>query len=296
MIVEERKRSSSNCFPKRPSSPPFPSLPSPFGMPPEKRAASPLDVRSFVKHCKIEHDFSPLFDNEDGKANLIIRTSDRISFAVPRAALQLHSSVFEDMLSIPQPRASSYPSSSSSSSSKEALPVVDVSEKSVSFEIFLRYVVPSAFLVDGLPPKFPLVWDTESINLLETVLETASKYDCPMVGNLIARHNIPLLSKEYPLHGWAVAVGSGQLEFAKDAIRLFSYSGIKCASARRWVVATKTFQYGQRDYCLSDLSLDFVERLPAPVIRNFAEVHAKVASCRDVSYDWSKAADEFTLW
>ncbi|KAL7409190.1 hypothetical protein BDY24DRAFT_419083 [Mrakia frigida] len=248
------------------------------------------------------HDFSPLFNNKDGKADLIIRSSQRLSFSVARSLLLAHSSIFADILSIPQPPEEPSRSSSSSSftSQEDSIPVVDVSEGSEPLEIFLRYVVPEAYLVEGQPPHISSSWDSKGISLLEQVLEISNKYNCPMILDLVARQlHLPLLMKKLTMAPFFLVVRFGRIELAGDEMRQFvERQGFPQKGARKWLVknGVGSWQEGFRDPSIGDYSLQQLERIPLSTIKNFGMVHAKVVASHDASYTWVNAADEFRLW
>ncbi|EKM47976.1 uncharacterized protein PHACADRAFT_109583, partial [Phanerochaete carnosa HHB-10118-sp] len=88
-------------------------------------------------------------------ADVILRTSDGVDFHAHKIVLSLASSFFETMFSIPQP----------ASSDPTERPVVEMVEDSKTLDCLLRYCYP---VQDPFAP---------SLELLDSVLESAKKYD-----------------------------------------------------------------------------------------------------------------------
>ena len=80
-----------------------------------------------------QHVFSPNFNSDDG--DLILRSTDGISFVVKRLPLAVVSDVFESMFKIPQPDQNE-----ERPAGKEGFDVVDVEEKADVVLIALRSV------------------------------------------------------------------------------------------------------------------------------------------------------------
>ena len=93
-------------------------------------------------------------------ADLVLRSSDDVSFGVQRAILAEASPIFEDMLSIPQPP----PVRTPDPASPTGPPVVDLTETSRALDHLLRFCYP----VDN--PDLPTAEDVFG------VLEAAKKY------------------------------------------------------------------------------------------------------------------------
>lgn len=263
-----------------------------------KRSAPSRHVLAFLDRPegRPKDTFSSLFDNADGKADIVLRSSDGVKFALRRALLEATSTVFEDMLAIPQPRAKRR-KASPGSPPEDGLDVVQLSETADALEIFLRHVIPQAYLSDGAPPTFSADWSTKAIELLTSVLEIAIKYDTPVVLDVCSRLHLAHLNKSFPLYGWAVSCQFERLEQAREALRLLAEPrhSVPLEGAKKWDAIYEAYIEGRRDFCLGDLPLDFVERVPSSAARNFCAVHAKVVASRNGSYTWLDAADEFEL-
>ncbi|KAI0675715.1 hypothetical protein C8Q78DRAFT_345117 [Trametes maxima] len=130
------------------------------------------------------------FDRED--ADIVLRSSDNVEFHVHRIILSLASPVFADMLTLPQPPGDN-----------PARPVVDVSEDSETFGIFLRICYP---LAEPRLTSFPLI---------RKVLACAAKYEAPRVISFMKiALTRPGLLEEDPLRVFAIACCFGLEEEA----------------------------------------------------------------------------------
>ncbi|KAI0730811.1 hypothetical protein C8Q76DRAFT_669462 [Earliella scabrosa] len=120
------------------------------------------------------------FDRHD--ADFIIRSSDNVDFHVHRIILSLASSVFSDMLPLPQPEGSS------------PIPTVDLEEDSQTIDVFLRVCYP---LFDP---------EIKTLPELRKVLAAAIKYDAQIVVHAMKKTLVspPFLQKE-PMNAYAVA-------------------------------------------------------------------------------------------
>lgn len=241
--------------------------------------------------------FSPLFDDDpDGKADIVLRSIDGVHFAVCRASLAAASTVFDDMLEIPQPpKKRQKMQSQSGGLSVERDDVVQLEERSQPLEIFLRHIITRAYLQNDAAPTFLSFATFKDIALFEDVLEMANKYDTPFVFDALARLHLPELTKQWPLYGWAVACEFGRLELARAALRAFAHKSKTLAGAKRWKIKTSKYEQGRRDVCLGDVRSDYIAKLSPSTIRNFCAVHAKVVGSKNGSYTWLSAADEFEL-
>ncbi|KAL7411450.1 hypothetical protein BDY24DRAFT_131195 [Mrakia frigida] len=252
------------------------------------RCTTSISLSSFDSDIKPKkHTFSTLFQNEDGKADLILVSKDGISFALQRSLLVAHSSVFEKLLlPVPRPRRSR--------TDLLLLPVLDIPEKSKAFELFLRYVVPKAYLLDGSSPRFPPFSTPEDTHLLRSVLEIASKYKCSSILDVVSKQHLPLLIRSSPLDGWAIASKFGRLDEAREAIWLLSSQKVALAGARRWEASSRSWVEGERDVGLGEVSsLEILGLVPVGAVRGFSRVHSKVVACQDGSYTWLEAGEEF---
>lgn len=96
------------------------------------------------------------FDNEDGDADLILRSSDKVDFYVHRLLLRKASSIFADMFTVGQAAQANLP---------DELPVVDVEESSSTIDSLLRICYP----VDEVKET--------SLDKVVEVLKAALKYE-----------------------------------------------------------------------------------------------------------------------
>ncbi|TFY82479.1 hypothetical protein EWM64_g1533 [Hericium alpestre] len=99
----------------------------------------------------------------DSTADVILRSSDNVSFHVHKVILSLASPFFRDMFSIPQSTSGS--EFSMVSQEAECLPVVDVTEDARTLETVLRCCYPV---------EWPTVTQLSDVRL---ILEAAQKYD-----------------------------------------------------------------------------------------------------------------------
>jgi hypothetical protein len=138
------------------------------------------------------------FDHE--RADLILRTSDRVDFRVFKIILSLASPFFAGMFDFPQP-------TSESEKKNGGLQVVDVSESSKVLDLCLRhlYPVPS--------PATAGLWDTHML------AEFARKYEVDALGSVVARYLADLI-RDDPVGVYAIAVTYGFESIAANAARL----------------------------------------------------------------------------
>ncbi|KAI0642134.1 hypothetical protein C8Q79DRAFT_929621 [Trametes meyenii] len=130
------------------------------------------------------------FNRED--ADIVIRSSDNVEFHVHRIILSLASPVFAAMLTLPQPPGDN-----------PTRPVVDVSEDSETFGIFLQMCYP---LEEPRLTSFPLI---------RKVLACAVKYEAPRVlSSMKIALTRPGLLEEDPLRVFALACYFGLEEEA----------------------------------------------------------------------------------
>lgn len=238
--------------------------------------------------------YSALFDDADGKADIVLRSSNDVHFAVSRALLAVTSSVFDNMLAIPQPPKKKRKSTPSSVEDRD---VVQLAEHSVPLEFFLRHVVPQAYLHNERPPALVAPKLLDRIRLLEEVLVMANKYDAPFTADVLARMYIPELIKDSPIYGWVIACEFERVELARDAMRALASTWVDTdlSATMKWDPCAGRWISGRRDHCLGDITRGHLAKLSASAIRNFAFVHAQVVACRDGSYTWHDAAYDFKL-
>lgn len=151
--------------------------------------------------------FEPTTFSSDG--DLIIRSSDGVDFRVHSLLLRLGSDVFDSMLSVPQPTASS----------AAEVPTVDLVESAEIIDTFLRWIYP--------------IRDKPTINSLDelaALLPSAIKYEIhPALVALYSCWAVPLAPSvlEDPLRAYAIAVKYGLLDQARAVARLVIVQNLK---------------------------------------------------------------------
>ncbi|KAI0642184.1 hypothetical protein C8Q79DRAFT_1013484 [Trametes meyenii] len=149
------------------------------------------------------------FDRDD--ADFVLRSSDQVDFHVHRVILTMASSVFETMLTLPQPEGNT----------KIERPLVDVSEDSETLDVLLRVCYPTS------APEL------RDIPLLRKVLEAANKYDIPAVLTLVKKAMVqPELLDSDPLRIFVIACRFGmepeaQAAAKKTALRNFVVGSVQ---------------------------------------------------------------------
>ena len=125
--------------------------------------------------------FSAFF--KDPQADVVLRSTDKISFATRRLFLIAASSAFEGMFDVPQPTAVEL--SAKTDTPWGALSVVEMSETAEELEPFLRWIHRDTFeaLHDEIAASDGS-FDDPIIRQLAHILHCARKYDCPAVFNL----------------------------------------------------------------------------------------------------------------
>ena len=86
--------------------------------------------------------YSPVFRPYDG-ADLVVETSDGILFATRALYLRAVSSVFDDILGLPD----------SNKEKKDGLPLIKIEETGEILEVFLRYAHRDKLFVGGKGPE-----------------------------------------------------------------------------------------------------------------------------------------------
>lgn len=130
-------------------------------------------------------------------ADIILRTSDGIEYRVHKLVLSEASSVFADMLTLPQPDnpPGSPAAPDTGAAAAPALPVVDLTEPSTTVEPLLRLCYP---MVD---PDVPL-------HAIRPIVHAARKYDMqwavPRLGKLLTQHTV-LNDPQNALRAFAIA-------------------------------------------------------------------------------------------
>ncbi|KDQ20467.1 hypothetical protein BOTBODRAFT_124077 [Botryobasidium botryosum FD-172 SS1] len=138
------------------------------------REANTPDERSFESSPKISKRFS------SPKADIILRSSDDVEFRVHRLFLAEASTVFRDMLEIPQAQTQS--------AGELSLPIVDVTESEEVLDALLRWIYPWA----GKPK-------VTAVAQMESYLVAASKYDIAVVLEALAEGLKPEFVEKHPL-------------------------------------------------------------------------------------------------
>ncbi|KAI0687889.1 hypothetical protein BC835DRAFT_1309017 [Cytidiella melzeri] len=144
--------------------------------------------------------YNSCFDDAD--ADLIIRAGDKALFRVYKVILKKASSIFKDMLSIPQS-----PSIVDDRDEIDGIPVIDVDEPERILEILFTLCYPK---------QRPQLTDTREAAL---TLKAALKYEMDVIAEYV-RDLWPAVAATEPLRAFAVACSSGLHEQAVIAARL----------------------------------------------------------------------------
>ncbi|EIW80287.1 hypothetical protein CONPUDRAFT_125015 [Coniophora puteana RWD-64-598 SS2] len=130
-------------------------------------------------------------------ADIVFRTSDDVDFKLHRVILAMASTVFKDMLGLPQPP-----------SSNKSLPVVPVSESSSVLKPLLLFCYPTA------PP------DIDTLNDARLILDAAVKYDITCVQKAMAVHvSSQRFMEDNPVGVYCIACRYGWEQVARSAAR-----------------------------------------------------------------------------
>lgn len=132
-------------------------------------------------------------------ADIILRAADGIEYRVHKLVLSEASSVFADMLTLPQPGSTVTPGSPASghtdTETAPALPVVDLTEPSTTIEPLLRLC-------------YPLADPTVELDAIRPIVHAARKYDMqwavPRLGKLLTQHAV-LSDPQNALRAFAIA-------------------------------------------------------------------------------------------
>lgn len=143
------------------------------------------------------------FDSDTGFADIILRTSDKFDFFVHVPILRLASTVFDAMLSIPQP-----PSATNDTQTSPTRPIIDLTEDSATMDHLLRYCYP---VTD------PIITD---LDILDRILTAADKYDIKFVTTL-ATQVLHKFVDTKPLEVYTIACLHGSEDIAKKAAEMW---------------------------------------------------------------------------
>ncbi|KAG2051069.1 hypothetical protein BDR06DRAFT_612615 [Suillus hirtellus] len=126
------------------------------------------------------------------KADIILRSSDRVDFRVFKLFLALASPLFETMFELPQPAAVG-----TSDDTKDGLPVIPMQENSKILDTFLRFCYPSTLAED---PSLDNLID------IKAIIGVAKKYSLDLIERRVcqALANPKVLEAE-PLRCFAIA-------------------------------------------------------------------------------------------
>lgn len=126
------------------------------------------------------------------KADIILRSSDRVDFRVFKLFLALASPLFETMFELPQPAAVG-----TSDDTKDGLPVISMQEDSKILDTFLRFCYPSTLAED---PSLDNLID------IKAIIGVAKKYSLDLIERRVcqALANPKVLEAE-PLRCFAIA-------------------------------------------------------------------------------------------
>lgn len=154
------------------------------------------------------HSTHETYNSED--ADVVIRSADGIIFRLHKTILKLTSPIFKDTFSIPCPSAAD-----DGEERIDDLPVVPITESSVTFQALLRFVYPGVRQFDSLPTEY-----------LTPLIKAARKYEMLDV----AEHLEGILTasiRSTPLHAFAIACHLDLPEIARAAAR-------QCVHGKLW--------------------------------------------------------------
>ncbi|KAG2137599.1 uncharacterized protein EDB93DRAFT_1253606 [Suillus bovinus] len=125
------------------------------------------------------------------KADIILRSSDRVNFRVFKLFLALASPLFETMFELPQPAVET------NDNTKDGLPVISMQENRKTLDTFLRFCYPSTLAEDP---------SLESLTDIKAILGVARKYSLDLIEKRVcqALANPKVLEAE-PLRCFAIA-------------------------------------------------------------------------------------------
>lgn len=170
-------------------------------------------------------------------ADVIFRTSDNVNFYLHKIVLSLSSTFFEDMFSLSQPPGAT-------SSASDELPVVEVTEDSLTLDHLLRYCYPV---------RNPVI---KSLEVLDLVLGAAIKYTLEAAIEFLTEA-LRALVKENPLQAFTVSCRHR----CEDEARLAAEAWRKVGEDSEWSDNATTFgqTYAARCYTPE------MENLPAGI-------------------------------
>ena len=133
-------------------------------------------------------------------ADIVLRSSDGVTFHCWRALLSISSSIFSDMFSLPQP---------DTSYNADELPIVDLVEDGRTLHLIVSLCHPPSFTGKLFEP--------DSIRELEAVLEAAKKYEMEDLRSAaLLKLSDPYLVRQDPLRMYGLAC----LYQCRDAAKL----------------------------------------------------------------------------
>lgn len=127
------------------------------------------------------------------RGDIILRSADNVDFHFHKLLLSLASSFFSNMFLLPQPS----PLDEDADQTKNGLPIIPVTEKSVVLQKLLSFCSP--------------VYDTdvpalEDLDIVMSVLDAADKYDMKRVGIFIVKMiTAPRFLEKEPMRVFAIA-------------------------------------------------------------------------------------------
>ncbi|KAJ3544090.1 hypothetical protein NM688_g5782 [Phlebia brevispora] len=141
---------------------------------------------------------------DDSDADIVLQTSDNVTFRIHSLLLSKVSSVFRDMLTVPHPPATS---DTSNPEYVDGMPVVRVTEDSGTMDAFLRCCYP-------VPNPTLYIWDFAAI------YRAADKYDVEAVKQHVARELSRYIPQtDYCLFAYVLACHFGLRDKARRAAR-----------------------------------------------------------------------------
>ncbi|KAL7411854.1 hypothetical protein BDY24DRAFT_395062 [Mrakia frigida] len=211
-------------------------------------------------------------DFNDPEGDVVLQSSDNVLFRVQRFYLQAASTVFRDMLAIPQP-----PSNGSSSP-----PVVKLEESSKDLKHFLHAVL-------GRAPREltdPLAWPA-----VRSIATLSNKYGAEnLAANASHRYIADALGENdfvsidgagstldnYPtlIDTWAFACQQKHLYLARTALRLFATNSVEYDTdvEEPWGKLADVVVQPTRSFNLGDISDEHLVKLSISTIKNFSQL------------------------
>ncbi|KAG2103118.1 uncharacterized protein F5147DRAFT_746759 [Suillus discolor] len=237
------------------------------------------------------------------KADIILRSSDRVDFRVFKLFLALASPLFETMFELPQPTAVG-----TSDDTKDGLPVIPMQENSKILDTFLRFCYPSTLAED---PSLDNLID------IKAIIGVAKKYSLELIERRVCQALAsPKVLEAEPLRCFAIARNARlkdetiiaarytlrqpliptwlpeiDMITASDLLALLTYHN-KCSVAAASLLANldwMTNYYSNPsgcDWLLDTRQTDYRGKLPDPPCRCARSGEAKFQLWKSAPFSW----------